>query len=149
MARFTARRRRSPRSGGLAAAGLAAAGLALGATLGFLVGELLGPRATRVALGPRLISRERSRSVAELVLEAQSALDADTTLRSLRLEVIPVGRGALELHGWVPDRKTRSAAARLVANAVVVERLVNCLLVRGEDDLVGLPADDMGDEAIA
>ncbi len=149
MPRFTARRSPSSRPGGLTAAGLAAAGLALGATLGFLVGELFGPRATRAARTARPRERGFPPSMAELVHEAQGALDADTTLRGLRLDVIPVGRDALELHGWVPDRRTRSSAARLVANAVVVNRLVNCLLVRGEDDLVELPTDDVADEAIA
>jgi len=63
--------------------------------------------------------------------------------------VVPVGRNALELHGWVPDRRARAAAARLVAGAVTVERLVNCLLVRGEDDLVTIDGADLGAEAIA
>jgi len=87
--------------------------------------------------------------VAELVHDAQSALEADLMLRELQLEVVPVGRNALELHGWVPNRRTRAAAARLVASAVRVERLVNCLLVRGEDDLGPLPDASLGDEAIA
>lgn len=87
--------------------------------------------------------------MAELVHDAQSAIEADLSLRDLRLEVVPVGRDALELHGWVPDRRTRAAAARLVASAVPVQRLVNCLLVRGEDDLAPLPDASLGDEAIA
>ena len=149
MARFTVRRRREPRPSGLAAAGLAAAGLAVGAALGFLAGELFGPRATRVVRTPHRPRSAGARSVAELVHDAQSALEADLSLRDLRLEVVPVGRDALELHGWVPNRRTRSAAARLVASAVTVERLVNCLLVRGEDDLAPLPDASLGDEAIA
>jgi hypothetical protein len=149
MARFTVRRRRKTLPGGLAAAGLAAAGLAVGAALGFLAGELFGPRATRVVRTPKRPAGPGKRSVAELVHDAQSALEADLTLRELQLEVVPVGRNALELHGWVPNRRTRAAAARLVASAVRVERLVNCLLVRGEDDLGPLPDASLGDEAIA
>ncbi len=148
MPRFAARRRPS-RPDGLAAAGLVTAGLALGAALGFLVGELVGPRAARVTRRDRQTAPVGDRSVAELVHDAQSALDADVRLRGLQLEVVPVGRNALELHGWVPDRRARSIAARLVAEAVTVERLVNCVLVRGEDDLVQLGATDVGDEAIA
>lgn len=148
MPRFAARRRPS-RPDGLAAAGFVTAGLALGAALGFLVGELVGPRAARVGRREGSSTPAGDRSVAELVHDAQSALDADVRLRGLQLEVVPVGRNALELHGWVPDRRARSIAARLVAEAVTVERLVNCVLVRGEDDLVQLGATDVGDEAIA
>ena len=148
MPRFAARRRPS-RPDGLAAAGFVTAGLALGAALGFLVGELVGPRAARVGRREGSSAPAGDRSVAELVHDAQSALDADVRLRGLQLEVVPVGRNALELHGWVPDRRARSIAARLVAEAVTVERLVNCVLVRGEDDLVQLGAADVGDEAIA
>jgi hypothetical protein len=36
-----------------------------------------------------------------------------------------------------------------VAGAVTVDRLVNCLLVRGEDDLTAFDGADLGDEAIA
>jgi hypothetical protein len=149
MARFTVRRRPSTRPTGLAVAGLAAAGLAVGAALGFLIGELVGPRATRVVRTPRRVDDADTRSVAELVHDAQSAIEADLALRALKLDVVPVGRDALELHGWVPDRRTRAAAARLVASAVPVRRLVNCLLVRGEDDLATLPDASLGDEAIA
>lgn len=149
MARFTVRRRRETHPPGLAAAGFAAAGLAVGAALGFLVGELLGPRATRVVRSPKRAVNPGKRSVAELVHDAQSAIEADLSLRDLRLEVVPVGRNALELHGWVPNRRTRAAAARLVAAAVPLRRLVNCLLVRGEDDLAPLPDASLGDEAIA
>ena len=148
MPRFAVRRRRS-RPDGLATAGFLAAGLALGATLGFLVGELVGPRAARASRRGSSPASDGERSVAELVHDAQSALDADVRLRDLHLEVVPVGRNALELHGWVPDRRARAAAARLVAGAVTVERLVNCLLVRGEDDLVTIDGADLGDEAIA
>ena len=148
MPRFAVRRRPS-RPDGLAAAGLVTAGLALGAALGFLVGELVGPRAARVTRRGPGPAPEGERSVAELVHDAQSALDADVRLRDLQLEVVPVGRNALELHGWVPDRRARAAAGRLVAAAVTVERLVNCLLVRGEDDHAPFDTTELGDEAIA
>ena len=148
MPRFAVRRRLS-RPAGPPVAGLVAVGLALGAALGFLLGELVGPRADRVARRGGSPVTDGERSVAELVHDAQSALDADVRLREFQLEVVPVGRNALELHGWVPDRRSRASAARLVAAAVTVDRLVNCLLVRGEDDHA--PADDaeLDDEAIA
>jgi|CXWL01.1.fsa_nt_gi hypothetical protein len=148
MPRFAVRRRPS-RPDGLAATGLVTVGLALGAALGFLIGELVGPRAARVTRKGATPAPSGERSVAELVHDAQSALDADVRLRDLQLEVVPVGRNALELHGWVPDRRARSAAARLVAGAVTVDRLVNCLLVRGEDDHAPYDGADQDDEAIA
>jgi hypothetical protein len=149
MARIAVRHR--PRAEGIsatAATGLAAAGLALGATLGFLAGEFFGPRTTRaVRQTLRPVSRTAP-SVAELVHDAQAALDTDVRLRELHLQVLPVGRDALELHGWVPDRRARALAGRLVAEAVTVNRLINCLLVRGEDDLPDF-GDESDDEAVA
>ncbi len=150
MARIAVRHR--PRAEGISvttATGLAAAGLALGATLGFLVGELYGPQTTRAVRQKLRPTRRSTPSVAELVHDAQTALDADVRLRELKLRVLPVGRDALELHGWVPDRKSRAFAGKLVAESVTVGRLINCLLVRGEDDLADLGEDDAEDEAVA
>lgn len=137
MPRLTVRRRDD---GTAFPTGVVALGLALGAAAGFLLGEWLGPRATRV-VRPRPSLRP---SVAELVHDAQEALAADLRLRDCRLEVVPVGRNALELHGWVPDRRARRHAETVVSATVTVERLVNCLLVRGEDDL---PDADLVDDA--
>lgn len=147
MVRFAARRRPA-RPDGLAAIGVAAAGLALGAALGFLLGEVVGPRAESAIRTPKRTKDDGPRSVAELVHDAQAALDADLRLRDLELEIIPVGRNAVELRGWVPDRQSRVAAARLVATAIAGGRLVNRLLVRGEDDL-GAFADQVDGEALA
>lgn len=150
MERIAVRHR--PRAEGISAAaatGLAAAGLALGAALGFLVGELYGPRTSRAVRKTLRPTTRSTPSVAELVHDAQSALDADLQLRELKLQILPVGRDALELHGWVPDRKSRALAGRLVAEAVTVDRLINCLLVRGEDDLPELDEAHDEDEAVA
>lgn len=147
MVRLAARRRPA-RPDGLAAIGVAVAGLAIGATLGFLLGEVVGPRAEGAIRSPIRKRDGDSRSVAGLVHDAQAALDADLRLRDLDLEIIPVGRDAVELRGWVPDRPSRVAAARLVTGALAGGRLVNRLLVRGEDDL-GAPADLAEGEASA
>jgi hypothetical protein len=108
-------------------------GLALGATLGFLLGEWLGPAAPRIATrGARPVATP---SLAELVGEAQSVLVADVQLRDWQLEVVPIGRGRIELRGWVGTRAARTRAARLVKEAVTAEAVLNSILVRGEDDL--------------
>lgn len=139
MTRLAVRRRRAlapldlPRTAGTIAIGLVAGTLA-----GFLLGEWLGPSATS-ALRPTRPAR--GPSPAELVHAAQAAMLDDDELARADLEVVPVGRGAVELHGWVPSRRARARALRLVRAAVPDSRLVDCLLVRGEDDVEADPAD--------
>jgi hypothetical protein len=113
----------------------------VGGTLGFLagfaLGEWLGPMTTaRVGrtltggggqTGPRLKAAETARV-------ARLALEQDQQLRDFELQPIAVGPGVVELHGWVPDRRLRARAARTVAAAEGIDSLINCLLVRGEDD---------------
>ncbi len=119
-------------------AGIIALGAAAGTLAGFLLGELWGPSATAAFRPTPAPGRA---SLAELVHAAHDALLQDTELTSCRLEVVPVGRGALELHGWVPSRAARARALRLARAAVAECRLVDCLLVRGEDDLTSALAD--------
>ncbi len=109
-----------------------AAGLGLGAALGVVLGELAGPVATRALKGEARPVVRRS-SVAELVYRAQAVLDGDLPLRECHLHVVPVGRNRIELHGWVPDRRARTRAARLVADAVDAA-VTNCVRVVGEDE---------------
>lgn len=106
----------------------------MGAAVGFLLGEFFGPAASRV-IRTRRATPDDVPSAASLVELALGALDADLPLRACHLEVVPVGRQAIEIHGWVADRRARSRAGRLVADAVTPASVVNCLLVRGEDDL--------------
>lgn len=72
--------------------------------------------------------------MAELVNDAQTALATDTDLAELALEVLPVSRMTVELHGWVSARKLRARAHAVVREAIGTGRVVNCILVRGEDD---------------
>jgi hypothetical protein len=117
-------------------------GLALGAAAGFLLGEFFSGAATRALRGaPR--PSQAAGSVAELVHDALSALENDLLLREFRLDVVPIRRTALEIHGWVPDRASRLRAQRLVAAAVHPADVINCILVRGEDDLAFDVDDDM------
>lgn len=79
------------------------------------------------------------------VRAAYSALQADEAVRNLGLEPVGVSRGVIELHGWVPNRALRARAVRLVQAAPGIDRLIDCLLVRGEDDEPHL-ATDMTDQ---
>jgi len=115
----------------------ALAGFAVGAAAGWVLGELTG-----------VLSRDRVRrylghtpSNASGVEAPQgarerirAALDADADLSRLDLRLVPAGRTAVELHGWVPSRLLRARATRLAATAAGPIRLIDCLLVRGEDD---------------
>jgi hypothetical protein len=134
MPRYTVRRRPStnaePAPSGVIPVAI---GLAAGAVLGFLLGEWLGPVAARVA--PERTEATPPRSMAELVHDAQSVLVADVQLREWQLDVVPVGRGRIDLRGWVGSRAARTRAARLVSEAVSAEAVLNSILVRGEDDL--------------
>jgi len=71
---------------------------------------------------------------AETARAARRALLGDAQLSQLGLEPIAVGPGVVELHGWVPSRTLRARASRIVAAVPGIDSLVNCLLVRGEDD---------------
>ncbi len=141
MTRFIVRRARvsesQPRS---RATGLIATALAAGTVLGVLVAELFIPAVQRASRNGRRV--RAARSVAELVHDAQEVLHTDLQLREAGLEVLPVGRGTIELHGWVADRRLRTRATTLVAAQVHAESVVNCILVRGEDDDASPPADD-------
>lgn len=120
----------------------ALAGFALGAVVGWVAGELTGG-VTRDRLAGYVGGRRRGEpdqdSPATPRERVRAALDADPDLRRLELEIIPAGRGAVELHGWVPSRTLRARATRLAATAAGSARLIDSLLVRGEDDR---PADE-------
>ena len=81
--------------------------------------------------------------------QARAVLDDDLMLRDCGLDVIPVGPGRIELHGWVADRRSRARAARLVGDAVRADAIINCLLVHGEDDLPDSRDESDADELLA
>jgi hypothetical protein len=87
----------------------------------------------RVLTGGRAHGGHRLKT-AETARAARLALETDPELRVLDLEPIAVGPGIVELHGWVPARRLRARAARVVAAADGIDSLVNCVLVHGEDD---------------
>ena len=101
-------------------------GASLGLAAGYLAAELAAPL---TAGGGRL--RPAGSSLADL---ARTALASEPSLRDLDLEVLPATAGVVELHGWVPTRQLRARAGRVVAATAAIDTVVNCLLVRGEDD---------------
>jgi len=72
-------------------------------------------------------------TIATPARSTQAALDS-SDLRQFRVEVIGVMPGVVELHGWVPSRSIRAQAARIATRVPGIDRVVNCILVRGEDD---------------
>lgn len=116
-----------------------------GLTAGLLGGVVLAAwfgRGNRRRL-KRAITRWRpstapARNIATPARSTQAALDS-SDLRQFRIEVVGVMPGMVELHGWVPSRSIRAAAARIAGTVPGIERVVNCILVRGEDDKGAAP----------
>lgn len=81
--------------------------------------------------------------MAELVHDAQAALASDPQLSAFTIDVLPVSRQQVELHGWVPQRALRARAHRVACAAVGADAIVNSILVHGEDDQVGPPSLDV------
>jgi hypothetical protein len=112
-------------------------GMGAGLVAGFALSEWIGgvstgrvrgaARRLREGTGVRLTTSASVRSV-------QLALRAEPRLGSLSLEAAPVARGVVELRGWVPNRAARALAARVALSAAGIERVINSILVRGEDD---------------
>lgn len=145
MSRIAVRRAAAPSPAFIA--GTIVLGFGLGAALGFVLGEFAGPAANRALREGKLPAPKARPLVSRLVDQAQAALDDDLLLRDCELRVLAVGPGRIELHGWVPSRRTRARAAHLVSDAVEADAIINCLLVRGEDDL--MMDDDASDELMA
>ena len=126
-------------------------GATVGAAAGFVAGEFFGPMARQhvrrmgTPVPPRAGGDGAPLKPRELVRRVRAALDADPDLKALELELLPAGRGAIELHGWVPSRALRTRAVRLVRAVPGLDSLVNCLLVDGEDDPLA-PASDLADQ---
>lgn len=121
----------------------AAAGLAAGFALAGWTGRVSGARvrstARRVTAPLRGTAPRPAGPAGPLARAADAALAADLQLAAFELTCRPLGAAGLEVHGWVPSRALRARAARLVQGVEGVEHVVNCLLVRGEDDRDPLP----------
>jgi hypothetical protein len=114
-------------------------GLGLGLAVGFVFGELFGGQSGRQTAS-RLIRRLRRAdgtrpNPSELTEHVQAALARVLGPDAATLDLVPVGRSALELHGWVTSRPSRTRAAQAVRDALPPDiALVDRLLVWGEDD---------------
>ncbi len=114
-------------------------GLSLGLATGFLLGELYGGNAKgtlKRALTPFRRLADGAKSMSDITEELRQALEKALGPDSQSLELVRVGKRALELHGWVTSRAGRSKALRAARAAIAPDiRLSDCLLVWGEDDL--------------
>lgn len=126
-------------------------GAAVGLAAGFATSEWLGPmdrkraRAAFRSLATGAFDEVPPPSGSTALRAVAVALAQDPELAELELGVVTAGHGAVELHGWVSSRRLRARAARLAAAAPGIDSLLNCLLVRGEDD-AGMPALDTNDQ---
>ena len=113
-------------------------GFGAGLAAGFLLGELFGDdgrrRAGQFISGAWRNARTRPESRASVAGRVLAVLSADPALAGNQLELLAIGDGGFKLHGWVASRGERTRAYRLAAAAADGEPIVNCLLVRGEDD---------------
>ncbi len=129
--------RQGNRPGGFEIVGWAALGVLTGLVAGFALGEWVGgvsrPRVTRLVRRPRV--PRPALTPAACARAADAALAADPVLAELGLKATALATGAVELHGWVPSRALRTRAGTTAIHVPGVERVVNSILVRGEDDL--------------
>lgn len=130
---------------GLEIVGWTTLGVLTGIVAGFGLSEWVGGvnrrRLARIVARSPLRPPPGPLTAAATARAACAALDADPTLAELALEATPVAIGVVELHGWVPSRAVRAYAGRVARAVPGIERVVNRLLVDGEDDQ-GLPPKD-------
>jgi len=108
-------------------------GLLAAIALSEWIGEVNAGRVRRVA--DKLRENEPTRLTASAAVRAvEVALAADPRLAGLTIEARAVGRGAVELRGWVPARSVRTIAGRTALAVPGIESVINSILVRGEDD---------------
>lgn len=111
-------------------------GLATGLVAGAVASAWLRPDPDHTEPAEPKPEKERARPlrVADAARVVLERLQGDSALGGLELDVLAVGPGAIELHGWTSTRAQRTRAARLAASVPGVTTLVNSLLVHGEDD---------------
>ena len=112
-------------------------GVGTGLVAGFALSEWVGgvnPKRFRRA-AERLGQTARSRVTAAGAARAvDGALRAEPRLAGFSIEVTAVGRGTVELRGWVTTRGARTLAARVACAVPGIDTVINSILVRGEDD---------------
>ncbi len=112
-------------------------GVGAGLLAAFALSEWVG-NVNRVRVG-RVARRLRVTQPTRLTIAASAhavevALRAEPRLAGMKIDALPVGRGVVELRGWVPSRLARTAAGRTALAVTGIESVINSILVRGEDD---------------
>lgn len=125
-------------------AGLAT-GLLAGVTAASWLGRGGGNPISRAIGHWRRVTRP-ARNISTPARSAQAALDA-SDLQSFGITAIGVMPGVVEIRGWVPSRAIRAKAARIAAGVPGIERVVNCILVHGEDDKIHKPTRSVADQS--
>src|SRR4051794_28655656 len=115
------------------------AGLAAGFALSEWMGGVSTGRVRDAAQRLREGSDDRLTTSAS-VRAVEAALRGEPRLGNLSLLAAPVARGVVEIRGWVPNRAARSLAGRVALAAPGIERVINSILVRGEDDQGQVPS---------
>ena len=134
--------RHRDRLGGLEIVLWSGLGIGVGLVGGFVLSEWVGDVNRRRVSGVARRLREGSPSRLTTSATARSvaaALAAEPRLTDLGIQVLAVARGVVELRGWVPTRAARSLAGRVALSAPGIERVINSVLVRGEDDQGQVP----------
>ena len=115
----------------------------LGLGTGLIAGLVLSEWAGGVDRGRvgRIARRLRNDPLPHLnasasVRAVQAALQAEPRLEGVGVETIAVGRGVVELRGWVPSRAARALAGRTALAVSGIASVINSVQVHGEDDLV-------------
>ncbi|HEV8123752.1 MAG TPA: BON domain-containing protein [Gemmatimonadales bacterium] len=124
------------------------AGLGIGLVAGAVLAAMTGrgaPARVRRALTRWRGSPRPAPGITGGVRDVRAALD-QSELRHFGIEIIPVRTGVIELRGWVPTRAIRARAVRLAIAVPGIERVINGLLVQGEDDKGLKPVSGLTDQ---
>jgi hypothetical protein len=125
------------RLGGFEIVGWAGLGVLAGLVSGFALSEWVGgvsrPRVKRMVRCRQV--RRPALTAAACARAAAAAIAADPVLGELGLGTTALATGAVELHGWVTSRALRTRAGTTAIHVPGIERVVNSILVHGEDDL--------------
>jgi hypothetical protein len=127
-----------------------ALGVGSGLAAGFALSEWVGGvNRTRVQHAAARLGRRAPAALtpAAAARAVTAAIGAEPRLAELTLRAVPGGRGAVELHGWVPTRAARALAARVARAVPGVDRIINSILVRGEDDRPSTDAEQITDQS--
>lgn len=124
------------------------AGFGMGLLAGAVVAAMVGrgaPARVRRAFSDWGGPPSPTPTIARGARDVRAALE-QSDLRHFAIEVLPVRTGVVELRGWVPTRAIRSRAVRLGGSVTGIERVINGLLVQGEDDKGLKPASGLTDQ---